>query len=263
MKTITQNNKIKSPFALNYWHDYYFNIDSISTVHLSSFGLLTKTKISLAVNSFKEMIFNNVSPTSDLKLLIIFKIKTKSEQFRNISYMQTIDLKDIDSLKQLFNEYWDLREEDYYLAKITDIIFTYKIININLPTKILKKKDLNKINNTSNKKDNLPVFSGFKLPNTMDLTLWGDYHFISGGVYSPSDTTLKMIQALLKKYRLFPTFFTVFYRFKEYFCFFTVFEENVKLLILKLNIFYFLFIKLSLLFNLFYLTLKIWKHLQL
>jgi hypothetical protein len=63
-----------SQISLNLWSDYYFKLDSISTQHLSNLGLVTNNKISLAINSFKEMLINNISITSSLKLLIIFKM---------------------------------------------------------------------------------------------------------------------------------------------------------------------------------------------
>jgi hypothetical protein len=93
----------------NHWFDYFFKLDS--TKHLDNTGLITFTKISLALASFKEKLFSDsilsnyilldsfnssvprvphaLRPTG-LKLLILFKINTKNNQMRSISYMQTI-----------------------------------------------------------------------------------------------------------------------------------------------------------------------------
>lgn len=42
--------------------------------------------------------------------------------------MQTIKLEDFDQLEELFSEFWSIKAENYYLEKLNDIIFTYKIL---------------------------------------------------------------------------------------------------------------------------------------
>ena len=67
-----------------------------------------------------------------------------------------------------------MKTEEYHLAKISDIIFTYKILdNNNLESKVitpnnylLRRKKLNNGENTLE----FSKFGGFKLPNTMDFT---------------------------------------------------------------------------------------------
>jgi len=98
--------------------------------------------------------------------------------------MQTIDFKDFNQLFQLFIEFWNLRSEDYYLAGVSDIIFTYKLVdnNVFLPygeSKILKTNYSKPIKYISSKKDSSNTkFGGFKLPHSMDITTWGKCHFI-------------------------------------------------------------------------------------
>jgi len=181
-----QAGSIKKYFILNRWQDYYFKLDTASSLHLQNRGLVTPLKISLAFETFKEKLFSEfIEDKSNIKLLILFKIKTKNNQIRSISYMQTINLEDIDQLKQLFIEFWNLRSEDYYLAQISDIVFTYKIVNLNLPIKILKINELGKQYNSSFKNKlekseiNKMTFSGYNFPANMDITSWGNYHFIS------------------------------------------------------------------------------------
>lgn len=86
-------------------------------------------------------------------------------------------MEDIDKLKQIFIEFLNLKTDDYYLAQISDIVFTYKLVeNSKVTTKITRKTKTTKeifINDTGLK------FSGYNLPTTMDITLWGDYHFYS------------------------------------------------------------------------------------
>lgn len=126
----------------------------------------------------------------NLKLLIIFKIKTINQQRRTISYLQTLRISEFNQLYEIFSEYWNLKTEDYYLAAISEITFTYKIVdkttnNYNeLPSKLLRVEDKvkniidakgNKISNNLN----YFKFGGFNLPLTMDFTTWGDCHFIN------------------------------------------------------------------------------------
>ena len=136
---------MKTKLKLNQWSDYFFNLNVIN-----SKNIITDKQITLAIDSFKKNIFSQIDQEHNLsynelstnedpfKLLIIFKIKTINNQIRSISYMQTINFQDIDQLKQLFIEFWNLRSEDYFLAEISYIIFTYKIVTENLRTKILK-----------------------------------------------------------------------------------------------------------------------------
>lgn len=135
--------------------------------------------------SFKEIIrfisVNKADP-SQIKLLILFKVKTINHQYRTISLMQTLNFDEFDKIPQLFIEYWSLRSEEYFLAQFSDIIYTYKLINQsnvdeagsipNLKTKFIKPDNLN-----LDRIDTLK-FGGYNLPNTMDLTLWGEYHFL-------------------------------------------------------------------------------------
>lgn len=199
MKTTIPN------LIINKWSDYLFKLETETLRHLSHPGLVTPNKISIAIESFKELLFLKsntilgITFNSDIKLLIIFKIKTINNQIRSISYMQTIKLGDIDKLKQIFIEYWLLKSEDYYLAQISDIIFTYKILTTsNLETKILKINDngepynysynnseptqeLEPVKNLQRTptKNNKMSFGVFNIPATMDIETWGDVHFIS------------------------------------------------------------------------------------
>ncbi len=196
---------------INKWSDYLFKIDTEATLHLSQLNIVTENKISLAVEYFKELLFINSNITfkeksnSDYKLLIIFKIKTINNQFRSISYMQIIRLDEIDILKNIFIEFWSLKTEDYYLAKISYIIFTYKIVSASgLERKNFKSNesclsyepslDTRDVQNKEiiNSDAYLPTtttptpteinkmsFGGHNLPATMDIEIWGDVQFIS------------------------------------------------------------------------------------
>lgn len=150
--------QINNNLTLNKWNDYNFNLDS---------QIITENLIKRSLSSLQSYIFSSSTlPVSkSLKLLILFKVKTINNQYRTISYMQTIDIKDFHLLNQLFIEYWHLKSEDYYLAEYSHIIYTYKILDVNLETKILKAEKLNKKYKIDTFK-----FGGFLLPSSMDFT---------------------------------------------------------------------------------------------
>lgn len=178
IKTVTKLN-------INQWRDFYFKLDNNSLQHLGSFGIITNSKITLALNSFKEEILNNLELDSSTKLIIMFKIKTKTNQYKNISYMQIININNFEELNNIFIAYWNLRSDDYKLPNTDSIVFTYKLeINNNLNEKLLKINESGKllksqkgfINQSTIKKT---YFNGLNFPNTMDFSLWGNCHFIS------------------------------------------------------------------------------------
>jgi len=45
--------------------------------------------------------------------------------------MQTLGIREFNQLHEIFSEYWNLKTEDYYLAAISEITFTYKIVYTN------------------------------------------------------------------------------------------------------------------------------------
>jgi hypothetical protein len=155
--------------SFNKWLSFKYPVEN---------NLFTKSTIKLSLLKFKEQVLNQyLLENPDHTLLILFKIKTANKQYRNISYLQTIKLSEFDVLEKLFQEYWDLKDEEYYLAPITDVIFPFKFIasekqnpKNKIPTKIIKVED------TKPKEYKGLKFSGFILPSTMDITNWGRIH---------------------------------------------------------------------------------------
>ena len=58
----------------------------------------------------------------------------------SISYMQTLGIGEFNQLYEIFSEYWNLKTEDYYLAAISEIFFTYKIVDSSNNNYILPNK---------------------------------------------------------------------------------------------------------------------------
>jgi len=167
----TTNNQI------NKWNDFSYNINS---------NILTDNQIFLALDSLNSqeilpLLESYNKERDNFKLLIIFKIKTVNQQRRTISYLQTLRISEFNKLYEIFSEYWNLKTEDYYLAAISEITFTYKIVESNnyseLASKLLRVEDKVKSiidakgNKASNNLNNLcAAFGGFNLPLTMDFT---------------------------------------------------------------------------------------------
>jgi len=161
----------QKPVILNKWQDYYFKVERL--------GLITDEGISSAHDAFnseivEQLIKSNANDIPYLKLLIIFKVKTVSFQYRTVSYMQTIEVKDFYKIKQLFIEFWNLKSEDYILAPYSDIIFTYNILHnhSNIKPKLLKPAEVIKTKTETVK------IGGYILPGTMDFTEWGEFQWI-------------------------------------------------------------------------------------
>jgi hypothetical protein len=187
MKKTNNNNQI------NKWNDFSYKLD---------FNILTDNQIYLALESFnsqellpllelynKGLADTDTDTRENLKLLIIFKIKTVNQQRRTISYMQTLEIREFNQLHEIFSEYWNLKTEDSYLAEISEITFTYKIVDTptqaqaqettndysELPSKLLRAED--KVKSFTESKGNKILnnfnhfkFGGFNLPLTMDFT---------------------------------------------------------------------------------------------
>lgn len=184
---------MKNKIQINKWFDFNFKLDN---------NIVTNNQISLAFNKFKEDLLLKINstitseisetpiinslpletPIAPLKLLILFKIKTINNQFKSISYMQTIELQNMHQLEDIFIEYWNLKDEDYHVNEISDITFTYYLSD---ELQALKTKLV--MANKKNSKENLDyrttVISGNKLPNSMDFSTWGDLHYIDDNNY--------------------------------------------------------------------------------
>lgn len=174
----TNNNQ---NIILNKWVDYIHPVSSNSKFVTDNI-IRTSTTIFNSKLAKSQFSYTPTSYPSQLKIMILFKLKTINHQYKTISPLQTVNIEDISSLANLFVEYWNLRTDDYFITEYSDIIFTYKIIDdSNLTTKILTPRELNRLKGQSENKTSINprmTFGGYSLPNTMDFTLWGPYHFI-------------------------------------------------------------------------------------
>lgn len=170
MKNITK-------LTINNWSDYNHKLHSNNISNLDIAIAFSKfiTQVISTLSDYKP-----VNYPSNIRILILFKVKTINNQYRNISPLQIVEIENLNILIEIFNEYWNLKSEEYYIASYSDIIFTYKIVDSkNLETKILTAEKINKIKKQLRDNNSITRFGGYSLPNTMDFTTWGDCHFLS------------------------------------------------------------------------------------
>ena len=101
--------------------------------------------------------------------------------------MQSCNINSFDTLLENFIFAWEIKDDTYNLLPIEYIIFNYKfpdekgkwnLVKINAP--VVKQRE-NKPAITKSK------ISGYSLPNTMDLTLWGTIIYTHEGTRARID----------------------------------------------------------------------------
>jgi hypothetical protein len=83
--------------------------------------------------------------------------------------MQTLRKESFEEMDVVFNDYWNLRSDDYHLMSISEVILQFRIFDFEKATKVVKSKS----------KNEGPSFKirGYNLPKTMDLFQWGNVSF--------------------------------------------------------------------------------------
>lgn len=159
MNKITKNNT-------NKWINYSLNIEN---------QILTNAIIKDKLNIFWNAIVTKI--LDHQYLLLQFKVECVNGEIKSISYVQIVTKEDLKSISHVFNEFWDIKSEEYHKLEITKIIFSYKILpaeNYISKSKIIRHK--NSIKSVKLSKFKL---GGHELPCTMDFTKWGNTHFYS------------------------------------------------------------------------------------
>jgi hypothetical protein len=134
--------------------------------------IITKDLIKVSLNLFLSKIIKTKSLREDKVFAIQLKVKLRNGVFRSISKIQKVDSTDLELLTDIFISYWEIRSDEYQLSESLEIIINYNLFKHDKITKKTYKPNLLK-----NDDKVLFNFKGYKLPNTMDLTLWGDYIF--------------------------------------------------------------------------------------
>jgi hypothetical protein len=141
----------------NIWKDFRFVISDL---------FINNRIIEKAIISFYNK--NLLNLDEDCFIIIQFKVKLDNSEIRSISYIQTVQIKELNLLIEIFQEFWNIRSEEYHILIVEEIIFTYKIMLFNNDY-ISKSKISRHVKILTDKKSNIK-FKGFNLPNTMDVT---------------------------------------------------------------------------------------------
>jgi hypothetical protein len=156
------NKKMTNVIQINKWLNYKIDIEN---------QLLTNRLIKKSLNLFYKQIFSNLK--DDQFILIQFKIKELSGEFKSISYIQRINKNEFKTLLKIFIEFWNIKSEEYHSIKVSSIVYTYKILSSELKISQSKityhKNRINKFLSRENKISRFK-FNGYNLPCTMDLT---------------------------------------------------------------------------------------------
>ena len=147
----------------NKWINYNYNLPN---------NLLSMDIIEDAINKFIEVELKNIS--NNKYFFIMFKIKTSDNIIRNISSVQRIKKGELPDLIEIFQEYWNLKSDNYQQFQIETIIFNYRLIEDSFEISSSKLNKVKKIKTSS-----LLNYGGVKLPQTMDIFQWGNVEFIN------------------------------------------------------------------------------------
>lgn len=154
---------MKTELKYNTWQSDLTNINNL---------FLNNDLIKTSLSNLWTEVFKDLDENT--YILIQFKILTHNEELKSISYVQRVNSKEFNLLLQTFIAFWEIKSEDYHEMLIKGIVYTYKLLNPNLPiknSKILlhKKRFVEKELNFK--------FNGINLPTNMDYTKWGDIHY--------------------------------------------------------------------------------------
>jgi len=175
MKNLTTNTTFNSK-----WIEFTYPLNN---------KIITKDLIKKSLELFWTQIIKTELISEDKVFTIQFKVKLRDGIIRSISKVQTVNSKDFDTLVKLFISFWEIKSDEYQLSESLEIILNYNLFKEKNFTKNIYKPHLLKSEEKS-----LFNFKGYKLPNTMDLTLWGDYIFTkdysSAIVYKPNSEAI-------------------------------------------------------------------------
>jgi hypothetical protein len=168
-------NKLKITNKINIWNNFFWIIsDPIINIEED-----------VVIPSLKDFNKKILVPLLDSKIIneddiinIQFKVSS-SNIYRSISLMQRIYIKDFNKLNDIFTEFWNSTDGEWYTQnQLDNIIYFYKIIT--KTSNVIEPKVIRFENSKLNKiKSYTHNISDIKVPMTMDLDLWGEVIFDS------------------------------------------------------------------------------------
>jgi hypothetical protein len=137
---------------------------------------LCADKIKLGFNEFKISILDKL-PLNEV-VLIQLRILQSNSCYKSISPVGVYIASHSDKILNFMIEWWINKGDSYYDINISEVLYTYKIPDpsLNLKKTFIKSKVYNNEELPHNYNESF-TFSGYSLPNTMDLTMWGECSF--------------------------------------------------------------------------------------
>jgi len=127
--------------------------------------------IVLVYKFWNEVVINY---NSDQFFMVQLHVYIDNVGYRTISYVQTINNKDLKLLIKKFLNFWYLKLSNYQLKDILKLSISYRILP--LDGNITQSK-LNEHKNIMSEKIKSFKIGNFDLPSTLDFTKWGDTTF--------------------------------------------------------------------------------------
>lgn len=148
------NQDLKS-INLTGWNNFILPINNVP---------LTIPIISFLLFSF----WKHIVPKLENKTYgLMMKVHFENGSVRSITDMQILKTETFDDMESVFQDYWNLRSDDYHLMPVSEVILSFRLFKPFINTKIEKAKD------PTIKNKPLFSFKGYSIPNTMDLSEWG------------------------------------------------------------------------------------------
>lgn len=161
-----RNNFLIKTFKLNKWYEFRFSLQG---------NIILAQHIEVALREFWLKVVDYLD--ENYYIVIQFKLLTVDNEYRSISYLQTVNKNDLNRLTNNFIEYWLLRTDEYHQMAIDSIIFDYKLYQKSVK---YAETNINKHQKVIIQQNKPIVFGGYKLPTNMDITTWsGNVKFFS------------------------------------------------------------------------------------
>jgi hypothetical protein len=176
---------------INIWKNFHWDI--IGPILNFDEDIVNPSLTAFYQNIIKPLLEDNSILDNDI-LIIQLKIETK-KNYRSISMIQRLNIKNFNELYDIFLGFWNSSYGEYYkLNELDSIIYYYKIINqtYDIKPKVVRYEDskLNRI------KPYTHIISDINVPMTMDLYQWGNLIF-------DSESNIAIIQKFSSNIRYF------------------------------------------------------------
>lgn len=152
---------------INRWNEFEYSLSN---------NLISKNKLLRCLVEFRNNILKLLPENHSL--IFQLKVKLSTGEYRSISKCYLIKGSELIEILDELLLNLEIRLDAYNEIECSSFIITYKIFDSEISTKKIHKS-VQPLGIT--KKLPSIQIAGFNLPRTMDITTWGDVHFLPGG----------------------------------------------------------------------------------